>query len=101
MSGKANGEKVLRDIIAHIPEIAQNLKLEQIKIKNKELTSVCPFHDEYNQKASFHIDLTTGKAHCDKCFWKGDIFKVYAKIEGLSLKGAFLDLILMTRKKEK
>ena len=100
MSGKANGEKVLRDIIAHIPEIAQNLKLEQIKIKNKELTSVCPFHNEYNQKPSFHINLTNGKAYCDKCCYKGNIIDVYAKLEGLSIKGAVLDLIIMIKERK-
>ncbi len=101
MSGKANGEKVLRDIIAHIPEIAQNLKLEQIKLKDGELTCICPFHDEYNQKPSFHINLTNGKAYCDKCYYEGNIIDTYSRIERLSIKGALLDLIIMLKRKEK
>lgn len=61
------------------------------KIIGDMLTGLCPFHDD--QKASFSVDLKTGKWHCFAEDKSGNFLTFYAKLHNVDTKEAYKQIL--------
>ena len=55
---------------------------------------LCPFHDE--RTASFHVNVTTNRAHCFGCQWNGDVFAFLQAAEKVSFSEAVRKVAALT-----
>ena len=55
---------------------------------------LCPFHDE--RTASFHVNVTTNRAHCFGCQWNGDVFAFLQATEKISFPEAVRKVAALT-----
>ena len=65
--------------------------IKKAQIHGKNLTGLCPFHDDKN--ASFSVDLKTGKFCCFACGAQGNYIDFLAKTEGISTKDAYKEIL--------
>lgn len=61
--------------------------IDDYKIKENELNSLCPFHDD-KDTPSFYANLKTSEFHCFGCGEKGNIITFISKIEDITTKEA-------------
>ena len=55
-------------------------------VSGDHLTGLCPFHND--SKASFSVDLKTGRCTCFACGWSGNFISFYAEKNGITTKEA-------------
>lgn len=65
-------------------------RFQQIKEGADNIQTTCPFHKGGQEnKPSFGINKTTGKAHCFTCGWSGDLTTVISQLFGRDDGGKF------------
>ena len=65
--------------------------IKKAQIHGKNMTGLCPFHDD--KSASFSVDLKTGKFCCFACGAHGNYIDFLAKMEGISTKDAYKEIL--------
>lgn len=76
-------EEIIEDIYTNY--------LENYERKGNELISLCPFHEEIDP--SFNINLQTGQYHCFGCNAKGNIITFLSKMENITTKEAWKQIV--------
>lgn len=68
-----------------VPALIREL-VPTAKQAGREMSGLCPFHDDHN--ASLSVNPESGSFKCHACGNKGSIFDLYGKIHGLDFKGS-------------
>lgn len=83
-------EKVnIDDIVDYKAEYTRSVK--KCEISGSRLTGLCPFHDD--RKASFSVDLKSGKYTCFACGKSGNYINFVAELGGLSTSDAYKQIL--------
>lgn len=77
------------EIVDYKTEYEQVVKKPEIS--GRRLTGLCPFHDD--RKASFSVDLKTGKFTCFACGKSGNYINFVAELHGISTKDAYKQIL--------
>lgn len=65
--------------------------LECYELNKNKLLCLCPFHEE--KTASFNVNLDTGQYHCFGCNAKGNAITFLSKIENITTKDAWKQIV--------
>lgn len=68
-------------------ETEYNKHIKKPSASGKNVTGLCPFHDDTN--ASFSADIETGQFYCFACGAKGNFIDFIARIENIDTKDAY------------
>lgn len=83
-------EKVnIDDIVDYKSEYTRSVK--KCEVTGDRLTGLCPFHDD--RKASFSVDLKTGKYTCFACGKSGNYLNFVAELSGTSTGEAYKNIL--------
>lgn len=61
--------------------------------RGDEYKVICPIHGCKDKSGAMYINKKTGKVHCFKCGFGGDVCTLYAEINGLDNKEAYYEIL--------